>query len=335
MAKISGLHMQREGIDALYIDRIRSGDIFADIDLKVKPTEFITFDSVDIISDFVEKMIPGILHPDIIIAEQLPTPTIEIQVPLFNTMFKVTMAFKSTAYIMDLQQQIIDGLYVIDPAEHPIIGAVHLKKCANKLPYDAYVPITLAYDFYESQFYIAIDNSVDIRGGDAEQMFQATATMIMGEKYGTINAPIEDLEKVTDRCSAEIINCSQLAHTAFRAWYAIQISLLNPLCEEFTRTTTVPVQDRGSGNKKSKKPQKKKYIKRLYIDIDKMEELEICSEKTKHKYKKPVWWVLGHWRQYKSGKRVFIKGYWKGVQRETKNAEPREREIVDKIVEGE
>jgi hypothetical protein len=30
---------------------------------------------------------------------------------------------------------------------------------------------------------------------------------------------------------------------------------------------------------------------------------------------------MGHWRQYKSGKKVWIKGYWKGENKDKKNSE--------------
>jgi hypothetical protein len=49
--------------------------------------------------------------------------------------------------------------------------------------------------------------------------------------------------------------------------------------------------------------------------------------------KSMIWYVTGHWREYKSGKRIFIQGYWKGALRHSKddvipNLEPRERELV-------
>jgi hypothetical protein len=40
-----------------------------------------------------------------------------------------------------------------------------------------------------------------------------------------------------------------------------------------------------------------------------------------------LWWVIGHWREYKNGKRVFIKGYWKGPGRYSKIS-PQERERI-------
>ena len=42
-----------------------------------------------------------------------------------------------------------------------------------------------------------------------------------------------------------------------------------------------------------------------------------------------VWYVIGHWRNYGSGKRVFIQPYWKGALRNLKmSLDGRDREIV-------
>ena len=43
----------------------------------------------------------------------------------------------------------------------------------------------------------------------------------------------------------------------------------------------------------------------------------------------PCWYVIGHWRKYKNGRKVFIQGYWKGILRESKKNldEGRERRV--------
>ena len=43
--------------------------------------------------------------------------------------------------------------------------------------------------------------------------------------------------------------------------------------------------------------------------------IENTDNSDKYKKKKALWHVAGHWRHYKSGKRIFIQGYWKGIQR--------------------
>lgn len=107
------------------------------------------------------------------------------------------------------------------------------------------------------------------------------------------------------------------------SWISIQTMLLNPVIAYRCKRETIP--DPNVKSNKSKKGPKK-YVKRLTIgDLSDLE-----FNKSKHQIKEPFWWVSGHWREYKSGKKIFIEGYWKGPFREygIVNAEPREREMV-------
>lgn len=111
---------------------------------------------------------------------------------------------------------------------------------------------------------------------------------------------------------------------ALTSWVAIQTMLLNPVIAIRFKRTTVP-DDSTKVIKKGKK-QPKRYVKK--ITIDDLSDLEFGETKEKH-IKEPFWWVSGHWREYKSGKKIFIEGYWKGPFREYGHVdEPREREIV-------
>jgi hypothetical protein len=64
-------------------------------------------------------------------------------------------------------------------------------------------------------------------------------------------------------------------------------------------------------------------INKYIIQLEKIQEAFIInSEETEdscRKYRKPLWHVTGHWRHYKSGKRVFVQGYWKGSERNNDN----------------
>lgn len=109
-------------------------------------------------------------------------------------------------------------------------------------------------------------------------------------------------------------------------WIGIQLALLNPVIKERTRIETVPDMNNNLNKKKGKGP--KRYVKKVTIgDISDMN----FGQKRKNNITEPFWWVSGHWREYKSGKKVFIQGYWKGPFREFGNiceGEPRERQIV-------
>lgn len=114
------------------------------------------------------------------------------------------------------------------------------------------------------------------------------------------------------------------AGVAIDVWYTAQILLLNPIIEVKYKTSVFenPLIFK---NRSNKKKQPKKYIKQITFNLD---GIEICSEKNKKNYNEPIWWVQGHWREYKSGKRIFVQGYWKGPERYKKMlSEPREREF--------
>ena len=124
---------------------------------------------------------------------------------------------------------------------------------------------------------------------------------------------------------------NMLARSILKMWYGIQVSLLNPVIKEgFHRETQFVEKPTTATNKK--KNQKKppiRYKKVVYLNdefIDGDERIKrIFTRKTQ------CWYVTGHWRNQatKSGhKRIFIQGYWKGISRDTKTADPRDRELI-------
>lgn len=118
---------------------------------------------------------------------------------------------------------------------------------------------------------------------------------------------------------------TRVANTLF--WYGINIILQNPVLKECVSMGREVIQDKKPSKKrKSGKQPPKKYIRRIYINPKKMDEHNI-NTKT-HTITKTLWYVTGHWRTYASGKRTFIQGYWKGVARDLKNGETRDRELV-------
>ncbi len=108
-------------------------------------------------------------------------------------------------------------------------------------------------------------------------------------------------------------------------WYGIQIALLHPTVKDVFRH---PLKERvNGGREKGKKRHKRivRYVKRHEIHADDIEAAYSGKEYTRHTL---VWYVIGHWRHYANGKKVFIKPYWKGALRDLKrNLDEREREI--------
>jgi hypothetical protein len=100
--------------------------------------------------------------------------------------------------------------------------------------------------------------------------------------------------------------------------------------EGFHRETQLIENPTTTTNKKKnhKKPpiryKKVVYLNDKFIDGDERIK-RIFTRKTQ------CWYVTGHWRNQatKSGhKRIFIQGYWKGISRDTKTTDPRERELI-------
>lgn len=110
-------------------------------------------------------------------------------------------------------------------------------------------------------------------------------------------------------------------------WYGIQIALLHPIVKEVFQSPKTVIDE--TAERKTKKNGKKRplrYIKRHIINADDFtEKLHGNRSFQRHTL---VWYVIGHWRAYSNGKKVFIKPYWKGALRDTKSANAREREIV-------
>lgn len=129
---------------------------------------------------------------------------------------------------------------------------------------------------------------------------------------------------------------NMLARSILKMWYGIQISLLNPVIKEgFHRETQLVEKPTPTPNKKNSKKPPIRYKKVVYLTDEFIESDErikkIFTRKTQ------CWYVTGHWRNQatKDGHRkIFIQGYWKGISRDTKTADPRERELVVEENEG-
>lgn len=111
-------------------------------------------------------------------------------------------------------------------------------------------------------------------------------------------------------------------------WYSIQVSLLHPQIKEiYERPNKVPIHPRNSGKTKSRK------VKYFRVHKLKLSDIEnALSGEEKHINRKCLcWYVIGHWREYTGGKKVFIQGYWKGALRELKkNMDDGRERVIEK-----
>lgn len=123
----------------------------------------------------------------------------------------------------------------------------------------------------------------------------------------------------------------ELAVISLNIWYAIEVSLLNPLIDYRTVKNQVVERAKTRNGKKKHGSQKIKYYKTIYIEGESLDQFfeEQKNEKGEIHRHCLMWYVTGHWRQYKDGKRIFIQGYWKGEGRFSGiEAQTRDRELV-------
>ena len=126
---------------------------------------------------------------------------------------------------------------------------------------------------------------------------------------------------------------TQIMWLCLATWYGIQIALLHPVVRDIFnnpgRSVVEKEKTKKPKSKKNRKPTPVKYVKRHFINSTEFEKLVYGESGSKpYKRKALIWYVIGHWRTYKNGKRVFVQPHWKGALRDTKLTQSREREIV-------
>lgn len=108
----------------------------------------------------------------------------------------------------------------------------------------------------------------------------------------------------------------QIMMEVYNAWYTLQQCILTKELSPYVKKTRTSMDFMKTKYVSSKN---KKMINKYVIQLEKIQEAFIIngdeSENSGRKYRKPLWHVTGHWRHYKSGKTVFVQGYWKGPER--------------------
>ena len=148
---------------------------------------------------------------------------------------------------------------------------------------------------------------------------------IMTGPYGCRNVP-EDLKARCKEAWSQMIP-AQMMHACLSTWYGIQIALLHPTVREVFRH---PRQE-AVREPKQRRRNRKRVVRYIRHHVLNAEEIRAATYGEGREYERHtlVWYVIGHWRNYSNGKRVFIRPYWKGVLRQLKmELDGREREIV-------
>lgn len=105
---------------------------------------------------------------------------------------------------------------------------------------------------------------------------------------------------------------SGMAYEALQTWYFIQVCLTNPpIRERFAALSGIEARPRKEISKKKRSPVR--YVRTHILDPEKLGIIK--KSESGRTYSCLAWYVVGHWREYKNGHRVFIKPYWKGTMR--------------------
>lgn len=145
------------------------------------------------------------------------------------------------------------------------------------------------------------------------------------------NGTIIPKDQITKYQAKILQDVDKLTSTMLKIWYGVQMSLLNP------KTVKVYNQARKHPFKVEEKEhtengkRKVLYVKHYYVPVEDIENLEQYEKLPVRKVRCNLWYVIGHYRKCKNGEVTFIKGYWKGRDRNivgsVENYDARERDI--------
>lgn len=144
---------------------------------------------------------------------------------------------------------------------------------------------------------------------DETDTLQFSATL-----YDPMKSILMDYETTTE-CPTPLISKNEFSNTPLVTANALTnlivgvIEYLNSPSQVIAkREVKEPVTNKGSKSKKSKNKSKKTYIYKCYYSIDKID----TASKRSYERHTESWTSRGHWRTYKSGKRVWIKEQVRG-----------------------
>lgn len=147
------------------------------------------------------------------------------------------------------------------------------------------------------------------------------------DDYISLTNPVFTKKQII-QTDAVINSALETTASFMHTWYGIQIALLHPEIKDVFSRPKIEALHEPVTNAPQRK-RKTKYIKKHII---RAEDIDAALKKASHgnaNRKCLAWYVIGHWRTYKNGKKVFIAPYWKGVMRGLKrNTKGDERERI-------
>lgn len=120
----------------------------------------------------------------------------------------------------------------------------------------------------------------------------------------------------------------KMAMFVMNAWYGVMIALLHPVVKDVFRKGAKQKEKATLTDDAGNRKRIVRYVRRRYVNTDKLVDA-ITGGGQSRTYHALVWHVVGHWRQLASGKKTFVRPYWKGAMRSLKrNLDEVERQLV-------
>ena len=225
-----------------------------------------------------------------------------------------------------LYDESVDDITLAIPSDIFFSGTVPLKQCKieftaeqNRLYFDIII-----FDHYKELIENMDDNDTVVVGVVRDytlsrQKVAYPITIKHGEElclFPTISIPDNSdyvMSDVRSRCLKNFV--VTYMHKVLRAWYGIQLSLLHPTIK-IAMKNKYGIQSDQSRYTHDCSERTTEYVR--YYHIKSPVGLKVDDHNKLYNRKVKAWYVVGHWRQYKTGKKIFIQGYWKGEFRELK-----------------
>lgn len=128
----------------------------------------------------------------------------------------------------------------------------------------------------------------------------------------------------------------ELQLSCLETWYGLQIALLHPVVRDVfrnPRTSRDKSKDRWPG---AGRRNRVRYVREHVVNEEALGKAVYGDGAGKGYVRRAlIWYVIGHWREYSDGRKVFVRPYWKGALRDLKASERlREREIAQIVGAG-
>ena len=135
-------------------------------------------------------------------------------------------------------------------------------------------------------------------------------------------------EEMRRRMKMPISVLTEMAGFIMNVWYGVMIALLHPVVKDVFRKGGRQKEKETVTDARGNKKRIVRYVRRRIVNTDDLT-AAITGNGKSRTYHALIWHVVGHWRQLPSGKKTFVKPYWKGALRSLKrNLDDVERQIV-------